>query len=120
MSIRKKILICDDEEGVRESLKLILEDDYDLAFASTGIEVIDNLKKEPIDLIMLDIKMPKMNGLETLRELKNVSPKTKVVIVSGYRSVEAANEAIKSGASDYMVKPFDTDQILKTLNKILQ
>ena len=94
---KKKILICDDEEGVRESLKLILEDDYDLSFATTGNEAIEKTKKELSDLVILDIKMPKMSGLETLKELKKISPNTKVIIASGYKSVEAANEAIKNG-----------------------
>lgn len=116
---KKKVLICDDEEGVRESLKLILEDDYDLSFAITGNEAIEKTKKEPIDLVILDIKMPKMSGLETLKELKKISPNTKVIIASGYKSVEAASEAIKSGASDYIIKPFDTPQVLSAINNIL-
>jgi YesN/AraC family two-component response regulator len=119
MATNKKILICDDEEGVRESLRLILEDDHDLSFATNGSEAIEKIKKHPADLVILDIKMPKMSGLETLKKLKKVSPNTKVIIASGYKSVEAANEAIKSGASDYIVKPFDTSQILSSINSIL-
>jgi len=116
---KKRIIICDDEEGVRESLKLILEDDYDLSFAATGSEAIEKVKKQPADLIVLDIKMPKMNGLETLKHLRKVSPTTKVIIASGYRSVEAANEAMKCGASDYIVKPFESKEVLEKISAIL-
>ena len=119
MSTKKRILICDDEEGVRESLKLILEDDYDLSFAATGDEAIKKIKKHSIDLAMLDIKMPKLSGIEALQELKKTSPKTKVIIVSGYKSVETASEAIKRGASDYIVKPFDSKNILEKVKAII-
>ena len=111
MSMRKKILICDDEEGVRESLKLILEDNYDLSFAENGNEAVKNVKKDPVDLVILDIKMPKMTGIETLKELKRISPSVKVIMASGYKSVEAASEAMKYGASDYLVKPFDSKEV---------
>lgn len=119
MTARKRILICDDEEGVRESLKLILEDDYALSFASTGDEAIEKIKKKPVDLVILDIKMPKMSGLETLKELKSVSSKMKVIMASGYKSVEAASEAVKNGASDYIVKPFDSKEVLEKVDSII-
>ncbi|OGW75484.1 MAG: hypothetical protein A2Z72_01585 [Omnitrophica bacterium RBG_13_46_9] len=112
MSAKKRILICDDEEGVRESLKLILEDDYDLSFAKDGSEAIEKTRKRPADLVILDIKMPSMSGLETLKELKKCSPNIKVIMASGYKSVEAASEAVKNGASDYIIKPFDSKEVL--------
>ena len=117
MAFKKKILICDDEEGVRESLKLILEDAYDLAFASCGDEAIKKAKAESFDLAILDIKMPKMSGIDALKELKKVSPYLKVIMASGYKSVEAANEAIRNGASDYMVKPFESKEVLEKVAK---
>ena len=119
MSIKKKILICDDEEGVRESLRLILEDNYDLSFATNGDEAIKEMKKEPIDLVILDIKMPKISGLEMLKELKKIFPQTKIIIVSGYKSVEAASEAMKNGASDYIVKPFESGDVLNKVSNII-
>lgn len=113
---KKKILICDDEEGIRESLRLILEENYDLDFAITGIEALEKAKKESPDIVILDIKMPKMNGLDTLKEIKKVSPNTKVIIASGYKSTETAQEAVKLGASDYIIKPFDSKELLKKVN----
>lgn len=117
MDIKKKILICDDEEGIRESLKLILEKDYDLVFAQNGTEAINAVRTTPIDITILDIKMPKMDGLETLKELMRINPKSKVIIATGYKSVDIAKEAINIGAIDYIVKPFDRNRITKVVQK---
>ena len=112
---KKKILICDDEEGVRESLNLILENDYDVAFATNGDEALNYMKKIPVDLLILDIKMPKVNGLEVLRSIKHEKPDLNVIIATGYQSAEIAEETIKLGASDYITKPFDREIVLKTI-----
>jgi len=114
---KKRILICDDEEGVRESLNLILENDYKVSFATSGPEAIEYIKKNPVSLVILDIKMPKMDGLETLKHIKNAKPDTKVVIATGYKSVETAAEAVKLGASDYIVKPFESKNVLEAIAK---
>ena len=116
--MRKKILICDDEEGIRESLKLILEKDYDLVFAQNGDEAINSMRKMSVDITILDIKMPKKDGLETLRELMKINPKSKVVIATGYKSVDIAKEAINIGAIDYIVKPFDSKTVTKSIEKL--
>lgn len=116
--MRKSILICDDEEGIRESLKLILEKDYDLLFATNGNEAIDVIKKEPANVVIMDIKMPRMDGIETMRKLKNIRPDVKILVTSGYKSVETAKEAINAGASDYIVKPFERAAILSAVNKL--
>jgi YesN/AraC family two-component response regulator len=110
-------MVCDDEEGIRESLKLILEKDYDLTFAQNGDEAIQAMKTSPVDITILDIKMPKKDGLETLKELKKLSPSSKVIIATGYKSVDIAQEALNLGATDYVVKPFDRDKIRKVVQK---
>jgi len=117
--MKKRILVCDDEEGIRESLKLILEKDYDVIFAETGDVAIQKIKESPIQLVILDIKMPKKDGLETLKELKKINPAIKAIIATGYKSVEVAQEAMKLGASDYIVKPFGTNDILQVVKKLL-
>ena len=94
------ILICDDEEGIRESFKLILEDEYQLKFAMNGLEALDILKTFTPNLMLLDIKMPKQHGMEILKEVKKLKPSLPVIIVTGYQSVEMAQEAIKHGATD--------------------
>lgn len=118
-TMKKNILVCDDEEGIRESLNLILEKDYNVLFATNGREAIETINSKPVDLVILDIKMPKMDGLETLKELKKANPNTKVIIATGYKSVETAQQAIRLGASNYIVKPFESDQVLKVVKKSL-
>jgi YesN/AraC family two-component response regulator len=116
--MKKSILICDDEEGIRESLKLILEKEYDLFFASNGHEAIEILNKNNADIAIMDIKMPRMDGIETMRKLREIKSDLKILVTSGYKSVETAKEAIAAGASDYMVKPFDRGEILKAVKKL--
>src|SRR5690242_12507792 len=116
--MNKKILICDDEEGIRESLKLILEDFYPLIVATEGsqcLECLDNAKD--IGLVLLDIKMPQLNGLEILKKIKEKRQDLNVIIVTGYKSVETATEAVRLGASGYIVKPFKSEEILATVRK---
>ena len=112
---RPTILICDDEEGIRESFKLILSDLYDLHFAENGLKAIEMLPSLSPAAMLLDIKMPKLNGMETLKQIKKLKPSLPVIIVTGYQSVELAQEALKNGAADYIPKPFDSKQILKVV-----
>ncbi len=118
--MKNTILICDDEEGIRESFKLILEKDYQLLFAKNGNEGIDILRKNSVDAVIMDIKMPRMDGIEAMRRLKELKPEVKILVTSGYKSVETAREAINAGASDYIVKPFDRNEISKAVQKLLQ
>ena len=113
------ILVCDDEEGIRESFKLILSDSYDLRFVNNGLQALDLLKTFSPDAMLLDIKMPKINGIEVLKQIKKLKPNLPVIIVTGYQSVETAQEAIRNGASDYIPKPFESRQILKAVAQVL-
>ncbi len=109
----KKILICDDEEGIRESLKLILQDQYPLILTDDGAQCLECLSTaDDIGLVLLDIKMPRTDGLDILKQIKEKYPQIKVIIVTGYKFVETATEAVRLGASGYIVKPFKTDEIL--------
>lgn len=113
-----KIMIVDDEEGVRESLKLILSDFYELIVVSDGTKTVEALKGAPdVELVLLDIKMPKASGIEVLKEIRESFPKLNVIIVTGYRSVDAATEAVRLGASGYITKPFRSDELLATVRK---
>lgn len=116
--MKKSILICDDEEGVRESLKLILEKDYELLFAANGDEALAMIKKGPIDIVIMDIKMPRMDGIETMRKLKTIKPDVKILVTSGYKSVETAQEAVTAGAANYIVKPFERAEIINAVKKL--
>ena len=116
----KRILICDDEEGIRESLKLILSDHYDLIISQDGTQCLECLQNsKDIGLVLIDIKMPKRNGLEIIKEIKEKYPEQKIIVVTGYRSVETATEAIRLGACGYIVKPFKAQEILATVKSQL-
>jgi len=113
-----KILICDDEEGIRESLKLILADHYNIVLVDSGdmaLEVLAHSKD--IKVMLLDIKMPQTHGLEVLQEIKKKYPHLKIIMVTGYKSVETAAEATRLGACGYIVKPFKTQEILETVKR---
>ena len=111
---KPRILIADDEEGIQESLTLILGDDYELEFASDGEEALAKLQRDRFAVVLLDIKMPKLDGLEVLRRLRGqlLSP---VIMLTAYQSVELAREAVRLGARDYLPKPFEREQMLTTV-----
>jgi len=115
---RKRILICDDEAGVHDALTLLLENDYDIDHAFSGNEAIEKASNNNFDGILLDLKMPEKDGIETLEELKIKTPETKVIIVTGYNTVETARRAIASGALDYITKPFDEDEVREKVGRI--
>ncbi|HLF17573.1 MAG TPA: response regulator [Candidatus Omnitrophota bacterium] len=116
----KKILICDDEEGIRESLKLILADHYELVLTGSGAQCLECLKNDPtIKIVLMDIKMPKTNGLDILKEIKQKYVDMKVIIITGYKSVETASEAARLGADGYIVKPFKSEEIQKIVKEHL-
>ena len=116
----QKVLICDDEEGIRESLKLILADHYDLILTENGEQCLECLEMaKDIGLVLIDIKMPKVNGLDILKQIKQKRPDLKVVVVTGYKSVETAAEATRLGACGYIVKPFKSKEILETVKSNL-
>lgn len=121
MATKKRILICDDEEGIRESLKLVLDEaGCETQLATTGIECCQILEKDSnFDLAVLDIKMPQESGLDTLSKIKTKYPDIKVLVATGYKSVDVAKEAIQRGASDYVVKPFESSVILDKIQALL-
>mgnify|MGYP000106101374 FL=1 len=116
---RARILIADDEEGIRESLNLILGEEHDLVFAKDGEETLSHLTQESFGLALLDIKMPKLDGLEVLRRLQGKNLTTPILMLTAYQSVELAKEAVKLGARDYLPKPFEREQILTAVHGIL-
>ena len=118
--MKPRILIADDEEGVRESLNLVLSDDYDLTFAMNGGEALAKLEQERFDVVLMDIKMPKLDGLDVLKRLKEVGISAPILMLTAYQSVELAQEAIKLGARDYLPKPFERDQVLAAVRGVLQ
>ena len=115
--MKKQILICDDETGIIESYKLILENKYDLTIAEDGFKALEEFKNKSFDLVILDIKLPKKDGIEVLKEMKKIDPKSNILIITGYQSVSLAEEAIHLGANNYLIKPFEKNQLLKDVRK---
>lgn len=115
-----KILIVDDELSIRESFSLILGDKYKLLLAASGEAALKHAASQQIDLAYLDIRMPGLNGLETLRRLKEIDPQIEVIMVTAVNEVQKASEAIKHGARDYIIKPFDVEAIQKMTENLLR
>jgi len=114
-----KILVVDDERAIRSTLKEILEyEKYSVADAADGMEALELAKNDQFDVILLDIKMPRMDGLEVLEEILKFSD-TPVVMISGHGTIETAVEAIKKGAYDYIAKPLDLNRLLITIRNAL-
>lgn len=115
-----KILVVDDEEDILNSLKMVLEyEGYDFISARTGAEAIEKVKDHP-DLILLDIKMPRMDGLEALAQIKKSHPIIPVIMISGHGTISTAVEATKLGAYDFMEKPLERERVLLIIRNALQ
>jgi len=112
------ILVIDDEVGVRRTVSMILEDEgYDVATASNGREGLVQALEQPADVVLCDVKMPEMDGLEFIDAYKKEGGDGLIVTMTAYGSVEMALEAMKRGAYDYIAKPFSADSVLLTLRK---
>ncbi len=113
------ILVVDDEEAMRESLAAWLKKEgYQVALAGSGPEALKKLSKHFFSLILLDIKMPGMDGLELLSRIKEEGSRAMVVMITAYGSIESAVEAMKKGASDYLLKPFDPEELVLLIAKL--
>jgi DNA-binding NtrC family response regulator len=115
------ILVVDDETSVRESVTRVLErEGHSVSQAASAEEALGVLQKETIHLMLSDLKMPGMSGLDLLREVKQRAPETEVVLITGHGTIEIAVEAIKEGASDFLAKPFKRAEIIRVLSKALE
>ena len=101
------LLIVDDEEGPRQSLKIVFKNDYNVITATNGIDAIQLAREQPINVAVLDIMMFGMSGVELLKELKDIDPAIEVVMLTAFETLETARVALRHGASDYLNKPFD-------------
>lgn len=118
MNERKTILVVDDEEFIRITLKKIFdEENYKVILTGSGREALDTINNNDIDLALLDINLPDINGIEVLKRIKQTRPDLLVIVATGYASVESAIDAIKLGAYDYIKKPFKADAI-KLITKL--
>jgi len=117
-----KILIIEDEAAIRRVLTKILteeSDTYLVSEASDGLEGVELLKKEDFDLVICDIKMPKMDGVEVLEATKKIKPEIPIIMISGHGELETAVQTMRLGAFDYISKPPDLNRLLNTVRNAL-
>src|SRR5215470_10248217 len=117
---KPRILVIDDEGAIRDSLKMTLEyDGYEVVGAATGQEGLALAEREAPDLVLLDVKMPGMDGIEVLERLRNMNDQLPVIVISGHGTISTAVEATKKGAFDFVEKPFASEKILVSLRNAL-
>lgn len=114
------ILVVDDERSIRNTLKDVLEyEKHNVELAEDGVSALELIKQKEFDLVLCDIKMPRMDGTELLEKIMEVSPDTQVVMISGHGNIETAVESIKKGAFDFIEKPLDLNRLLVTIKNAL-
>ena len=118
---KAKILVVDDMKGMRLTLAVTIEElGYDVTGVEDGYQAIDAVKKAHFDLIFMDIKMPGINGVQTFREVKKISPGTVVVMMTGFAVEDLVKEALEEGASSVIYKPFDLEKVISLVQSVLK
>ncbi|MDY0039020.1 MAG: sigma-54 dependent transcriptional regulator [Desulforhabdus sp.] len=116
----KRILIVDDEPGARESLELVLEDNYEVETAEDGLTALAKIRQASFELVLLDVNMPKLNGIEVLKRIKEYDETIDVIMVSAADRAHEATASMKCGAYDYITKPFEAEEILATVQRAIE
>ena len=118
--MRAKILVVDDEKNIRESVSLVLTDEgHETDLAANGQDALDLLNQTNYDILITDLKMPGMRGMDLVKQSLQICPQTAVIIITAHASVESAIEALRMGAFDYILKPFDFDDLILKVNRLL-
>ncbi len=116
-----RVLIVDDESSMREMLSIALGDEgWEVRAARDGEEALAMLGKQPVDVVVSDIRMPGLDGVELLRQVRKQSPHTEVILITAHASTDTAVEAVRLGAYDYVTKPFDVEELKVTLRHALE
>ncbi|HEX9006512.1 MAG TPA: sigma-54 dependent transcriptional regulator [Bacteroidota bacterium] len=116
----ESVLIVDDEDIIRESLSFVLaKEGYRVREAPNGRVALDILKEDSIDLVVTDLEMPEMKGIELLEQASRISPETLVVIITAYGSIETAIQGLRKGAVDYILKPVEFDELIVKIGRLL-
>lgn len=116
-----RLLLVDDEEDFRTTLSSRLKKrKLDVTGAQSGNEAVELVRQAPFDVAVVDVKMPGIDGIETLRQIKQISPLTEVIMLTGHASVESGIEGMKLGAYDYLMKPCDIDELMLKVGDAFQ
>ncbi|HLD44637.1 MAG TPA: sigma-54 dependent transcriptional regulator, partial [bacterium] len=119
--MKEKILVVDDEAAIKKALtKFLTSQEYDVDSASDGAEAVELAKNKIYDLVITDLKMPNMTGIELITELKKINPQTVTLVMTGFGTIDSAVEAIKAGAFHYFTKPFELDDVAMLIDKALK
>ena len=119
--MKGKVLVIDDEEAIRRSLRMVLEyEGYECAEAGSGPDGLEALRREAPDAVLLDIKMPAMDGLETLQSARARDKHTPILMISGHGDIPTAVEAIHKGAYDFLEKPLESERVLTALRNAIE
>lgn len=116
---RKSILVVDDEEIIREFLTEVLNDDYNVSLAKDGDDAINQLTGGAFDLVITDLKMPKVSGDEVVKYIQEQHPGTPVIIISGYSTLYAASQSVNHGAIAFLAKPFSIVDLTRAVDEAL-
>ena len=114
---KKAILVVDDEAGPRESLRMVLKPLYGVHTASDGQEALRLIQNKDIDVVTLDLIMPGLSGIDTLKEIRKLKPDTEVIVITGYGTLNNAQEAIRLGAGNFISKPFNVADFISIVGK---
>ena len=118
MNMKPRLLLVDDEEMFLEYLsKRLINRQYDVTTCLSGEEAIEKVRDYDFDVVIIDILMPGIDGIETLSEIKKLKPLTEVIMLTGHASRESGIEGMRLGAYDYLRKPFDTEDLVSKINK---
>jgi len=119
--VKNRILVLDDEEIIQQLLvRTFSEDRYQVEAAEDSDAALKRMKEELFDILITDLRMPKVSGMDVLKEVKRINPHTEVIIITGYPTIETAVEAVKMGAFDFICKPFDLEQMKTAVGKCLE
>ncbi len=119
--INKKILIVDDEEKMRRILEIMLQQmGFQISQAGNGLEALENIKHEKIDLVITDLKMPKLDGMGLLKQLRADDNTVPVIMVTAHGAIETAVTAMQYGASDYILRPFELEAVETSIQRTLK
>ncbi len=114
-----RVLVAEDEEITRKHIVgTLIAEGYEVEGVDNGADALRKIKSGDYDVLIADIKMPRMTGLELLPRVKAVSPETEVIVITGFGSISSAVDAMKKGAFDYLPKPFDLDELVLKINKV--
>lgn len=120
MDEKTKILVVDDEEVVRLShIRTLASIHCDVEVVRNGADALDAMERRPVDVVLLDLRMPGMDGMSVLKTIKQRWPETEVVIITGYPNIDTAKEAVRLGAYDYLAKPVGPDEVINVANGAL-